>query len=124
MRQQRGFTLIEVLVALMIMALAFAALLRASGLAADHSARLRLSLQAGWIAENQLAELKAGRSQPAPGLQRGVLHENQRDWLWEQQISLSDDPGLLRVEIRILASEQPRYQLAQLSGMLLRQPVP
>ena len=55
----RGFTLVEVLVALAIVSIALMAALRASGQATNASGELRLRLFAGWVAENRLAEHRA-----------------------------------------------------------------
>lgn len=120
MKREQGFTLIEVLVALAIMALAFAALLRASGLAAENSAILRERMLAGWVAENQMARLQLQDRLPAPGIKQGVLVEDDRRWRWEQEVTLAQDPKLLRVEVRILAPGEARYQLAVLTRYLMR----
>jgi len=120
----RGFTLIEVLVALAIMALAFAALLRASGLAAENSATLRERMLAGWMAENHMARLQAQRAWPMVGVQSGLLTQDQRSWQWEQEVRPTEDPQLLRIEIRILAAGTARYQLAQLVGFVAREARP
>ena len=69
-RLQRGFTLVEVLVALAILATALAAASRVSVMMADSSAELRQRLLAGWTAQNRLAELQARRAWPGVGILR------------------------------------------------------
>ena len=110
----RGFTLIEVLVALVIMAIALASLLHSSGLAADHSQMLRQRMLAGWMAENRLAALQAGQQPPALGVSRGSFTQDQRAWLWEQEVSASATPKLARLEIRIATPDAAHYWLATL----------
>ena len=63
----RGFTLVEVLVALAIVAVTLAAGLRAAGALVDGSQRLADVTAAQWCAENQLAELRLTRQFPGVG---------------------------------------------------------
>jgi general secretion pathway protein I len=65
--RRRGFTLVEVLVAVAIVAVALAAGLRASGVLVDNAQRLDDVVLAQWCAENQLASLRLGKVFPAVG---------------------------------------------------------
>ncbi len=64
-RRGAGFTLLETLVALAILAIALSAAFRAMGVAAQSSGELRERLVGDWIAENRLAELRATQAWPA-----------------------------------------------------------
>lgn len=66
-RRARGFTLIEVLVALAVVAIALGAGLRASGVLTDNAQRLSDVITAQWCADNQLTELKLARTFPGIG---------------------------------------------------------
>ena len=66
-RAQRGFTMIEVLVALAIIAVALAASLRAVGSLASGEADLHRRLLAGWSADNALAQLRLTHAWPNVG---------------------------------------------------------
>ncbi|MDE2146615.1 MAG: type II secretion system minor pseudopilin GspI [Burkholderiales bacterium] len=62
-----GFTLLEVLVALAIVALALGAGLRAAGVLTDNAARLGEVIAAQWCADNQLTALRLARTFPGVG---------------------------------------------------------
>lgn len=62
-----GFTLVEVLVALAIVAVALAAGMRAAGALTDNSQRLAEVIAAQWCADNALVNLRLGRQMPDVG---------------------------------------------------------
>lgn len=63
----RGFTLLEVLVALAVVAIALGAGLRAAGALTDNAGRLADVIAAQWCADNQLTQLRLARAFPGPG---------------------------------------------------------
>lgn len=113
-----GFTLLEVLVALAILAIALAAAMRASSVATDQAQAMKLRLLAQWSAENQLAELTARKRWPAPGVQSGSSVQAGMALDWAQTISATPNPAFRRVEIQVYANQDRRYAVAQLTGFL------
>jgi general secretion pathway protein I len=120
----RGFTLFEVLVALAIMAVALAALLRASGVAADNSVALRTRMLAGWVAQNRLVEMRALRAWPAVGADAGEVEEDGRRWRWERTVMPTPNPAFRKVVVRVLAPQAQRYVLAEMTAYLKQEAGP
>lgn len=108
---RRGFTLLEIMVALMVFSTLAAAVLSASQYVARQTTTVEARLFAAWLADNQLNELRL-QSSLEPGQQQRVLHMDRRDWLLRQQISASPDPRLLNVdiEVRLSAGESTLYR--------------
>jgi len=113
-----GFTLLQVLVALAILAIALAAAMRASSVTTDQAQAMKLRLLAQWSAENQLAELTARKRWPAPGVQSGSSVQAGVALDWAQTVSATPNPAFRRVEIKVYANQDRRYALAQLTGFL------
>lgn len=100
----RGFTLIEVLVALTILAVALTAAMRAMGSMIDAGTSLQTRMLATWSAENHLAALRLGKVWPEPGT-RGVNCPQGGVALYcEETVSGTPNPAFRRVEIAVYPS--------------------
>jgi general secretion pathway protein I len=99
-RKQGGFTLIEVLVALVIVALGMSALLETLGSAADTSTWLRDKTFAQWIALNQLEQTRLSGSAPSPGTSDGELDYAGHHWRWRQEVTSTGFPGVFQIDVR------------------------
>jgi general secretion pathway protein I len=99
----RGFTLIEVLIALLVIALGVGALLATLTSSADTVSRLREKSLAEWVALNRISEVRLSNSRPGVGVTTGTL-DNFADgrWGWRQTITDPGMAGILRVEVQVM----------------------
>lgn len=117
-----GFTLLEILVALAILAIALAAVLRATGAATNHAEEMRIRLLADWVAQNRIA-LHAARGDWLPvGTQNGEETQAGIRLLWKEEISSTPNPAFRRIEISISTPDDTGYALRRLSGYLVEMP--
>lgn len=100
-RTARGFTLIEVLVALMIVALGMGAVLSSLSSAADSTIRLREKTFASWVGFNQLAETRLKAAQPAKGKSEDDVYFANARWHWRQEVDDTQVQGIKRVTIQV-----------------------
>jgi general secretion pathway protein I len=115
----RGFTLVEVLAALAVLAIAFAAVMRGLAQGIDLAAELREREVALWVAQNRLAGHEAERAFPTPDTRDGETEMGGRSWRWREQVAATPDADLRRIEIEVRADPQ-REALARLAGFLRR----
>lgn len=115
----RGFTLLECLVALAIVAVAMTATLRAVGATAQSTTMLRDHMLASWVAQNRLAELRATEAWPAPGRNEGLSEQAGMQFIWRENIERTPNPLFRRVELQVfrVTDDAP---LASLSGFVVR----
>jgi len=100
----QGFTLLEVMVALAVLALV-AAMVHATLQRHVHNAALLESRAlAGWLADNSLAELQLqGASQP--GIHEDIREQGHQRWRVVQDVQATADPNLRLVRVRVSALE-------------------
>ncbi|MGF6327404.1 general secretion pathway protein I [Pseudomonas sp. BS3782 TE3695] len=101
--RMRGFTLLEIMVALAVFSTLAAAVMSASQYVVKQTGAVEERLFAAWLADNLLNEL---RLQPVltVGQQQRVVQMDRRDWLLRQHISASTEPRLLQVEVDVSLS--------------------
>jgi general secretion pathway protein I len=96
----RGFTLIEVLIALAVVALAVGALLGTITSAASNISYLRDKTLAEWVALNRLAEIRISQQMPDVGKRAGNTVMAGMRWQWEQEVIELPVKGMFRVDVR------------------------
>jgi len=97
----RGFTLIEVLVALAIVTLGMAALLGTLSSAANTSAYLQDKTLAEWIALNQVSKVRLSSQAPSKGDSDGEIDYAGRKWKWTQKVDDMQIQGVLSVVVKV-----------------------
>jgi len=120
MRARDGFTLLEVLVALVVVAVALGAGVRALGQSADVAGALAERTLARWVAEDHLALLRAQALIPPVGTREGDVTQGGRTWHWTEVSSDPSDSPFRRIELHVRAGEAAGADLAQLVAFQLK----
>jgi general secretion pathway protein I len=100
-RADRGFTLLEMLVALAVLSLAVLALLRLAGENARTEAVVEARALALVVAENRAIDALTSLLPPALGQTAGAEEQGSRLWRWTRSVRATDDPDILRVDIAV-----------------------
>jgi general secretion pathway protein I len=111
-----GFTLIEVLIGLLVLALALMALSRTAALQVNAFGDLRERTLAGWLAADILAETRLGTPFPATGKSDGQRRFGGRDWRWEVEVQSTPVATLRRLDVRVYTAIDRKAPLVDLVG--------
>ena len=115
---ERGFTLIEILVALAILAVALAAGMRSVAQSTDAATLLKHRTLALWVAQNRLAVAQLATPWPALGAREGTAEQAQAKFVWRETVDGTPNPAFRKIEIVVADPQEPDYALARLVGYL------
>jgi len=113
-----GFTLIEVLVALAIVAFGLIAVFGQLSQSAMAASRLRDKTLAHWVAVNALTEWRLRGALPGSGVQSETVEMAGRQWRYEVTISETTSDALRRLDVMVATEEDPERPLARTIGFV------
>jgi general secretion pathway protein I len=122
-RQNAAFTLLEVLVALAIVALGMMAVTTQVNQSVAASVYFRDRTLASWVAMNRVTELSLSERWPEVGESNGDVEYAGIRWRWEQRVSPTAVQSLRRVDVSVALADQPERTLHTASAFL-GQPTP
>ncbi|OSN03690.1 type II secretion system minor pseudopilin GspI [Lonsdalea iberica] len=99
--KQRGMTLLEVLVALVVFALAGLAILKTTAQQASTLGRLEEKTFAVWIAENQLTALRLEKQWPSTSWTDGSVIVAGSTWYWRYRGIDTGDDSVRAVDVEV-----------------------
>jgi general secretion pathway protein I len=116
MKRAGGFTLIEVLVALAIVAIALVAGLQASAALTANAQRQSDALLAHLCAENELVRMKLAKQLPAVGDAQQACEEAGQAFTIRIKVSPTPNPSFRRVDAQVFAGDAPILRLSTVMG--------
>jgi general secretion pathway protein I len=113
-----GFTLLEVLVALVIVGTALGASLRAVGSLTQNSNGLRASMMANWSAENRLAQIRLAKEWPPVGRRSFDCPQGDLRLVCNEEVLPTPNPFFRRVEVSVFDAENPDRRIIKLAQVV------
>lgn len=104
--RQSAFTLLEVLVAMAVLALSLLAAIKVATEVTTSAIHLQDKTYAQWVAMNKVAELRLQTDWPAPGRSNGEMDMAGRSWHWQVEIKTTEDPNVRRLEVGVMPESE------------------
>ncbi|CAD5247579.1 Type II secretion system protein I (GspI) [Alteromonas sp. 38] len=98
---QKGMTLLEVMVALLIFALTGTAILKAAGDHLNNVGQIEAVTFASYVASNRLNQLQLDDTWPPKNNLKGSMEMADRTWYWQQKVTKTNDDELRSVSISV-----------------------
>ena len=114
----QGFTLVEALVALIIVALGMMAVHTQLNQYAVTSVYIRDKTLASWIATNKLTELSVQSAWPEPGVEEDEVEYAGRQWYFRVEVSATQVDNLRRADVSVAPAEDPERTIHTVSGLI------
>ncbi len=114
-----GFTLIEVVVALAIVAIGMLAVFKTIGDTVNNVSELRDRSFAAWIADNRITEIRVSGEMPSVEETAGEVEFGGRRWHWVTKVSQTQVKGLRRIDVSVRRDgDAENASLANLAGFV------
>lgn len=111
-----GFTLIEVLVALAIIAISLGAVLSTSGSQASSAAYLKEKTIAHWVALNEMTQVQIEKNIRETGSRDGSTKMAGVEWYWTRTITKTIYEGVFEIEYKVYLDKKRENSLTRLAG--------
>jgi len=113
-KRSSGFTLIEVLVALAIIAISMGAALNTSGSQASNAAYLKQKTIAHWVAMNEMTQFQIEKSITETGKRDGDTEMAGQKWYWTRKITKTEFENIFEIEFKVYAGKDRKATLTRL----------
>jgi general secretion pathway protein I len=117
---QRGFTLIEVLVALAIVIIAFMAMYGSMMQVVAATTLMQEKTIATWIAFDRITELRVRKEFPDDDESNGEIEMAGTDWVYTVKINATESDNIRQVIVKVAAAQEPDNTLGIATGALIK----
>ncbi|MEL7478300.1 MAG: type II secretion system minor pseudopilin GspI [Pseudomonadota bacterium] len=120
-KKSAGFTLLEVMVALGICAMAGIAAMQVTGEHVSHIASIEEQTYASWVAENRLVMIRAqGDKWNGKNNNKGEEELAGLTWYWQEKVTKTNDPSFVKVQVEVFSDAEYKNSLYDLTTFILK----
>ncbi|MEE8365300.1 MAG: type II secretion system minor pseudopilin GspI [Gammaproteobacteria bacterium] len=109
----KGFTLLEVMFALIFIAITMGAVIESGANSTLRSSHLKEKTIASWVAQNRLALYRAKKTWSNVSNKSGVVDMAGVQWRWKMKISKTDEPLMRRIDIDVYLGDSDEISASE-----------
>lgn len=118
--RNKGFTLVEILVSLSIIAIAMGALIQASGDNTNSLSYLKQKSLAHWVAMNEITRLEVERNWPSLGTDKDDVEMAGHTWYWTRTTEKTANENIRQISFVVYLDEDRERNLTHLVSFLIK----
>ena len=119
--RQAGMTIIEVTVAIVLLAVGLSALIKNINQSTINVLYLEQKTFSQWVALNKLNELQQLKLWPKTGIYEGKEIMAEQEWKWQLTVSQTANTNMRRVDIKVSLNQENLKPITTFSGFIYRQ---
>ena len=112
---QKGFTLLEVMLAMAVFAIAGVALLSAANSNYRHISHLEETMFANWVASNQLVSASLDKTWPPKNNNKGKIELAGRTWYWQQKVVKTTDNDMRAITMEVRRNKDDKLVVSSMT---------
>ena len=116
MHTVKGFTLVEVLVSLVLLAVALSAMIKTASETTVNTAVMRDKFLASLVATNKINEIYLQKLWPGTGNSNGSEEMGNQNWFWQMEVDNTPEPSLRKIIVTISAEDSKDRTLYSLTA--------
>jgi general secretion pathway protein I len=118
---EKGFTLIEVMLAMAVFSIAGIAILGTADTNARNLGYLESKILASWVASNQLVEITLDDTWPPKNNKKGKVELAGLEWFWQQKVIKTTDKDMRAIVLEVRLDEKDPSALTSLMTYVSKQ---
>jgi len=122
--QQQGFTLIEIIVALLVISVALGAIITTTANSVKHGSHIKEKTIALWVAQNYIAETiiisKSKKKWPSTGFKFDTISMAGNKWFLKSQIKQTPDNNIRRIDVSVYSDKETENKIVSLTTYILK----
>ena len=118
--RQEGFTLIEIIIALVVISVALGAVINTVGSSVSHGSHLKEKTLGLWVAQNYLAEVSITQQWPTTGQKSDQVMMAGKQWYIQNKVTQTPDKLMRRLDVSVFSDREYEQKLASLVAFVTR----